>query len=372
MQTRKHISNFIYYNNKTIDELIVMINRKKISRVILAVFLLCLINVSHLQASTDLSTLFLFTSDEPIYVGDSITVTFQINVTESIGGWELSFGYDPTILKVTQISAGPYWIAMFDEGSINHTTGSISSIQSWSTGPYPESTHILCNITFDTLHLGISEIYINDINVSTPALEFINVEPMNLFITIIDQDDQNAGDDTNASSGDDGQSQPDDGTDEQDPNNQNTSNDENTSDIDLNDEIDTINDSFFEDIQSILEEQLNIIIDSIETIKLLPKPLNTSYLIHYQMDSIIYMVVYDSVTHMILPTQNMTDQYINIDIDYDGIWEYSYDIVTGSLTVINLQGVDDPFILLLPWIIVLIFIFIIIFITIMIYNRKKS
>jgi len=368
--TRKHISNFIDYIKIAIDLLIDMMHRTKVGITTIILVLFCLINVPILHGSADIASLYLFLPDDTIYLGDSFQVTFQINVTQSIGGWELSFSYDPLKLQVTQITAGAYWVAMFDEGSIDQSNGSVSSIQSWSTGPYPDNNHILFNITFDTLQDGFTEINIQDINVTTPTLEFIMVEPMELLINVIDPDDQTSGDDTNDSSEDEGQSQHDTGTDEPDPDNQTISNDENnTETTPSDDEEDLFNESFLEDLEIILEEQLDIIIDYIETIKILPKPLNTSYLVHYQMDSIIHMVVYDSVTHMILPTKKMTDQYINIDIDYDGIWDYSYDIVTGSVEQLELSEEIDTYEILFPWLIGIILIIILLGISYMIYKK---
>ncbi len=344
--------------------MIPLINKTRCPCICIVFILFCFINTSCICLSEGATTLYLYTNDDSYYLGDTFDIIVQFNTTKPVGGWELSLRYDPTILQPTQITPGSYWAEIFDEGTINNAEGTISYIQSWSTERYPDSSHILCNITFKAILQGESEITIDHINVSAPDLDYINVETLDLTITIISYN--------NASSDGNDHSYHDDETNDTTSNNQNTTNDTNNSDTNLsggND--DQFNDSLIEDLLIILGQKLERVIDSIDTVIQLPFPLETSYLITYSFDTITDTAIYDLITDIFLPLEWVSDHILNIDADQDGIWEYSYNVQTGTLTALDTPNEHTTGLFFTPLVMLIVLILIASCIFILLYLRKR-
>jgi len=126
-------------------------------------------------------------SSDIIKIGENFTITIYIDPTEPIGGWGIwQFNFTQGVVNATGVSPGSYWSSFFDPGLIHNDTGMITDIQSWTTGPYPDSNHTACVISFITLDIGICTFEIASVNISDDNFEDIPVITHTAMITVVD------------------------------------------------------------------------------------------------------------------------------------------------------------------------------------------
>ncbi|MBE3121345.1 MAG: hypothetical protein IMZ53_07755 [Thermoplasmata archaeon] len=134
----------------------------------------------------EVSEINLIPSSNQILVGQEFTLTLSINPTEAIGGWSLSLRFNQALIQATNITPGIDWTAFFNQGEINNLNGTIAEIQTWSTGPYPTTTHTLCSIRFQAIYAGICHLSIEQVQVTNTSFQTIPVSSKNTTVTIVE------------------------------------------------------------------------------------------------------------------------------------------------------------------------------------------
>jgi len=115
----------------------------------------------------------LIPSMDTVAIGETFTVTIYLDPTEAVGGWSTDVNFTQGLANATEVIPGSDWTASFDEGDIDNTTGTIIGIQTWTTGPYPDTNHTACTISFIALQAGVCTIELTDIEVL--AANFVDV-----------------------------------------------------------------------------------------------------------------------------------------------------------------------------------------------------
>jgi hypothetical protein len=124
-------------------------------------------------------------SDNTVTVGEEIVATVYIDTTEPIGGWLIQLlSFTPSVVNAIEVLPGLYWDEFFDEGDIDNTVGTITGIQTWSTGPYPESNHTACNIRFTSLHPGECVIELQDVEITNTTFDLLPILTHKITLTV--------------------------------------------------------------------------------------------------------------------------------------------------------------------------------------------
>lgn len=126
-------------------------------------------------------------SASAVSIGDEVTLTVVLSPAEAIGGWLLSLSFDPALLQATTVTPGSFWTEMFDDGDINNHDGTITDIQTWSTGPYPSEEHTLCTIGFTAVQAGDCPLTITQAEVTDTMFTDLAVLFHNTTIVILPQ-----------------------------------------------------------------------------------------------------------------------------------------------------------------------------------------
>jgi parallel beta-helix repeat protein len=118
-------------------------------------------------------------------IGEEFNITIYIDPTETVGGWEI-FQLDFTQGQVNadEVTPGFYWEEIFDPGDIDNDTGMITEIQSWTTGPYPDSNHTACIINFTALEHGQCTFELISVQVDNSSSEIMDVITYDASIVI--------------------------------------------------------------------------------------------------------------------------------------------------------------------------------------------
>jgi hypothetical protein len=125
-------------------------------------------------------------SNNTVVVGVTFTATIYINPTVAVGGWEMfMFTYTQGLLNATLVSPGAFWIAFFDPGIINDANGTITGIQSFTTGPYyPDENHTACVIEFTALHTGSCEFNLSHVMIADSEFHPLDVTTLPAIVII--------------------------------------------------------------------------------------------------------------------------------------------------------------------------------------------
>jgi len=125
-------------------------------------------------------------SSDTVNVGDTFTVTIYIDPTEAIGGWSIDVNFTQGLANATEVLPGSYWTTSFDEGDIDNTTGTITGIETFSMGPYPDVNHTACIINFTAIQPSICTFEIKQADITNDTFEKIPVLTIPITITVIE------------------------------------------------------------------------------------------------------------------------------------------------------------------------------------------
>jgi parallel beta-helix repeat protein len=126
-------------------------------------------------------------SSDAVNVGDNFTATIYIDPVEPIGGWQIyEFNFTQGIVNVTEITPGSFWETNFDSGDIDNENGTITDIQTFSMGTYPDVNHTACMINFTALQLGICTFEIIRVDITDDNFEVIPVITHTAMIDVVD------------------------------------------------------------------------------------------------------------------------------------------------------------------------------------------
>ncbi len=141
---------------------------------------------SNLVTAQQVSEISLIPSSTKVNVGEEFTVTLSMDPTEAIGGWSLTFHFNQELAHATNITPGINWTSYFSIGEINNLAGTITEMQTWSTGPYQTADYILCTIRLQAVHAGICQLSIEQVKITNISFEEIPVSFTNTTINIVD------------------------------------------------------------------------------------------------------------------------------------------------------------------------------------------
>ncbi|GAG03959.1 unnamed protein product, partial [marine sediment metagenome] len=111
-----------------------------------------------------------------VVLGDEFNVTVYIDPAEPVGGWLIhQLNFTQGCANASEVTPGPYWVDLFDEGDIDNDLGMITDIQTWTMGPYPDMNHTTCVINFTSLQPGVCTFEIVSVQVSDSGFEDLNV-----------------------------------------------------------------------------------------------------------------------------------------------------------------------------------------------------
>jgi len=173
-----------------------MRNNNLLKRGISAILTFCILilslfiigNSCRAETATDI---IITPSSNQILQGETFTLTLFMTPAEPIGGWQFDLQFDQMRVRATTVTAGSNWTSYFDQGTINNTTGTITSIQTWTSGPYPAAPHIMCTITFTAIKTGLCDITIENVQVTNSSFTNITVVTHNITISIYEDNTEN-------------------------------------------------------------------------------------------------------------------------------------------------------------------------------------
>ena len=126
-------------------------------------------------------------SSDTISVGEEFTTIIYIDPVEPIGGWQIyEFNFTQGIVNATEIIPGAFWETNFDPGDVDNENGTITDVQVWSLGPYPDINHTACMINLTALQLGICTFEIMRVDITNDNFEDIPVIIHTAMITVVD------------------------------------------------------------------------------------------------------------------------------------------------------------------------------------------
>ena len=153
-----------------------------VTALILFNFFICC--TSMIVSADPISEIHLGSSSNQVVLGQQFTVTISISPTEAIGGWSLDFRFPPNLVKAINVTPGLNWTAFFSLGEIDNLTGTISEIQTWSTGPYPATNHTLCTIRLQAVQTGVCYLSIEQVHVTNSVFDTIPMSVTNTTVTV--------------------------------------------------------------------------------------------------------------------------------------------------------------------------------------------
>ncbi len=114
------------------------------------------------------ATVSLIPSKDVVEVGEDFTVDIFIDPELEVGGWEIyELVFSSGLIMVNDVVPGSFWTSFFDPGVIDNIAGTITGIQTWSMGPYPDMSHVACTLfctamdsdscTFDITDMDIAD-----------------------------------------------------------------------------------------------------------------------------------------------------------------------------------------------------------------------
>ena len=163
-----------------------------------------LIIIANSISATDITQIGLIPSDDTVSVGDEFYVTVYIAPTEEIGGWQIYFlNFSNEFVKSNEVIFGSFWQNFSDPGKIDNDYGKITDIQTWTTGPYPNTNHTACVIKFTAINPGVCEIKIEEAEITNQNFENINFSIVNTEVVIKENESSKFVDGTNGYISDD-------------------------------------------------------------------------------------------------------------------------------------------------------------------------
>ena len=135
---------------------------------------------------SNISKMEIIPSKETILLGEEFNITIYIDPVEEIGGWQIyQLNFTQTCGNATMITPGSYWSSNFDAGTIDNNFGTIKNIQTWTTGPYPDSNHTACTISFIVKHPGKCIFKLDKVKITDSNFEDIDFFTHDASINII-------------------------------------------------------------------------------------------------------------------------------------------------------------------------------------------
>ncbi len=118
-----------------------------------------------------------------VIVGQEFNISIYIDPDEAVGGWEIfQLNFTQGKVEATEVLPGSYWTDYFDAGNIDNTQGTITTIQTWTNGSYPNINHTACVINFTALKSGICSFEIGRIQVNNATFYDMDVTTHNATI----------------------------------------------------------------------------------------------------------------------------------------------------------------------------------------------
>jgi hypothetical protein len=129
-------------------------------------------------------------SSDTAYVGSNFTTTIYIDPTApgaEIGGWQIyEFGFTQSTANAVSVTAGSNWTANFDPGVIDNGDGTITDIQTWRVGPYPDDNHTACTISFTALSPGVCTFEISTVDISNENYSILPKMTYTATVTVLE------------------------------------------------------------------------------------------------------------------------------------------------------------------------------------------
>ncbi len=144
----------------------------------------------------------LSTNTTTIAVDDTFTLNLNANNINNLAGWSADITFDPKVLEAEKVDEGEFLksdggTTFFVAGAINNTTGKIIGLNTARIGGIGSSgTGTLMTITFHAKANGTTNIAFTNFQAGTNAGDAIPSDPLNLTITI-GEDDMNSGEEDN-------------------------------------------------------------------------------------------------------------------------------------------------------------------------------
>ena len=139
-------------------------------------------------------------STETVFVGNEFNLTIYIDPTEEIGGWSLDLSFIQGMVNVLGVMPWDEWnnivenVSLFDPGDIDNENGTITNIQTWTTGLYPSVNHTACIVSFTAVYPGICDIELVNVQITDSEFQDVDFIRYNTTITIENNGDDNAND----------------------------------------------------------------------------------------------------------------------------------------------------------------------------------